>query len=160
MGLPQFMPSSYRRYAVDFDANGRVDLLGSPADAIGSVASYLKQAGWVAGEALMVPVQLPLGSESALVTGLQRTHEVFELRKAGVKFPGAELPGGSCSIVELPTPGKPSKHVAGFANFEAVTRYNRSTFYAAAVLELADAIRATREREVTANAATPPLLTW
>ena len=67
---------------------------------------------------------------------------------------------GACSIVELPTRGKPSKYVAGFANFEAVTRYNRSTFYATAVLELADAIRAAREREVTASSATPPLLTW
>lgn len=160
MGLPQFMPSSYRRFAVDFDADGRIDLMGSPSDAIGSVASYLKEAGWVAGEALFVPVELPTGREAALVSGLQRAHEVLELRKDGVKFPGAELPAGACSIVELPTRGKPSKYVAGFANFEAVTRYNRSTFYATAVLELADAIRAAREREVTASSATPPLLTW
>lgn len=146
MGLPQFRPSSYRRYAVDFDANARIDLMGSLTDAIGSVASYLRQAGWVAGEALMVPVQLPAGREPALATGLQRTHKVFELRKAGVKFPGVDLPAGSCSIVELPTRGKPSRYVAGFANLEAVTRYNRSTFDATAVLELADAIRATRDR--------------
>jgi membrane-bound lytic murein transglycosylase B len=160
MGLPQFMPSSYRRFAVDFDADGRTDLLGSPSDSIGSVASYLKQAGWVAGEAAMVPVQLPAGRAGELVTGLRRAHDVFDLRKEGVKFQGADLPDGACSIVELPTRGKPPRYVAGFANFEAVTRYNRSTFYATAVLELADAIRAAREREVTANAATPSAATW
>jgi len=160
MGLPQFMPSSYRRYAVDFDADGRIDLMGNPSDAIGSVASYLKHAGWVPGEALMVPVQLPVGREAELVSGLRRVHEVFDLRKEGVKFQGADLPGGTCSIVELPTRGKPAKYVAGFSNFEAVTRYNRSTFYATAVLELADSIRAAREREVTADAATPSAAKW
>jgi membrane-bound lytic murein transglycosylase B len=151
MGLPQFMPSSYRRYAVDFDQDGVIDLAGSPADAIGSVASYLKAYGWTVGEVPTVRVQLPAGSELDLVSGLERVHDVAFLRDKGVKFPGFALPQGTCSVVELPRPGKPSKYLAGFGNFEAITRYNRSTFYATAVLELADAIRAARTRHMTAS---------
>jgi membrane-bound lytic murein transglycosylase B len=154
MGLPQFMPSSIRKYAVDFDQDGIIDLAGSTSDAIGSIAAYLKSFGWADGEAALVPVQLPPGSALDLVTGLERTHEVDVLKEKGVKFSSKRLPEGVCSVVELPTPGKPSKYVAGFSNFEAVTRYNRSTFYATAVLDLADAIRAARTRQMTARAET------
>ena len=99
-----------------------------------------------------VTVRLPAGSEADLVTGLERAHDVDDLQQRGVKFVGKKLPEGACSVVELPTPGKPSKYVAGFSNFEAVTRYNRSTFYATAVLDLANAIRAARTRQMTARA--------
>jgi membrane-bound lytic murein transglycosylase B len=141
VGLPQFMPSSYRKYAVDYDGDGRIDLRGSPADAIGSVASYLKAFGWVPGEAPSAPVRLLPGTQSELVSGLDRIHDLLEVQGKGVVFSGGEPPAGPVSIFELPTPGKPSKFVAGFTNFEVVTRYNRSTFYASAVLELGDAIR-------------------
>jgi membrane-bound lytic murein transglycosylase B len=150
MGLPQFMPSSIRKYAVDFDQDGIIDLAGSTSDAIGSIAAYLKSFGWADGEAALVPVQLPPGSAPDLVTGLERTHEVDALKEKGVKFSSKRLPEGVCSVVELPTPGKPSKYMAGFANFEAITRYNRSTFYATAVLDLANAIREARN-QVTAS---------
>jgi membrane-bound lytic murein transglycosylase B len=141
VGLPQFMPSSYRRFAVDYDGNGQIDLLGSPADAIGSIASYMKAYGWLPGEVPTAPVRLAVGSESEFVSGLERIHEIADVQNKGVVFSGAEPPAGPCSIFELPTPGKPSKFVAGFTNFEVVTRYNRSTFYASAVLELGDAIQ-------------------
>ena len=140
------MPSSYRRYAVDYDGDGDIDLLGSPADAIGSIASYMKSFGWVPGEVPTAPVRLAVGSESEFVSGLERVHDVSDVQNKGVVFSGAEPPAGPCSIFELPTPGKPSKFVAGFTNFEVVTRYNRSTFYASAVLELADAIQKAHER--------------
>jgi membrane-bound lytic murein transglycosylase B len=141
VGLPQFMPSSYRRYAVDYDGDGVIDLLGSASDAIGSVASYLKAFGWVAGETPTAPVRLAQGTEADLVSGLQRIHDVSEVQGKGVVFSGRDPPAGLVSIFELPTPGKPSKFVAGFNNFEVVTRYNRSTFYASAVLELGAAIQ-------------------
>jgi membrane-bound lytic murein transglycosylase B len=144
VGLPQFMPSSYRRYAVDFDGDGTIDLVGSPADAIGSIASYMKAFGWVVGEAPTAPVRLALGSEEIFVSGLERVHDVSDVQSKGVVFSGRDPPAGLCSIIELPTPGQPSKFVAGFTNFEVVTRYNRSTFYASAVLELGDAIRKAR----------------
>jgi membrane-bound lytic murein transglycosylase B len=146
VGLPQFMPSSYRRHAVDYDSDGAIDLLGSPADAIGSIASYMKAFGWVAGEVATAPVRLVPGSESEFVSGLQRVHDVAEVQGKGVVFSGRDPPAGPCSIFELPTPGKGSKFVAGFTNFEVITRYNRSTFYASAVLELAAAIRTAHGR--------------
>lgn len=152
MGLPQFMPSSFRRWAVDFDGDGRIDLAGTPADAIGSIAHYLQAHGWVPRQPAYVPVELPAGAASRLVTGLARTSTVADLRAEGAVFRQADLPETECSVVELPTPGKPARYVAGFANFEAVTRYNRSTFYAMAVLELAEAIRTARGRQLAAAA--------
>jgi membrane-bound lytic murein transglycosylase B len=148
MGLPQFMPSSYRRYAVDFDRDGAIDLANSPADAIGSIASYLSAHGWTDDEPATVSIKLPAGKESELVTGLERSHRVEELRKLGVKFSKVDLPSGACSVVELPTPGRPAKYVAGFGNFGAITAYNRSTFYASAVLDLAHAIRTARDQQL------------
>jgi membrane-bound lytic murein transglycosylase B len=141
VGLPQFMPSSYRKYAVDFDGDGVIDLRGSVSDAIGSIASYIKSYGWVPGETPTSKVRLMLGSEPEFVSGLDRVHDIAIIQEKGVVFSGAEPPAGPCSIFELPTPGLPSKFVAGFNNFEVITRYNRSTFYASAVLELAGAIR-------------------
>jgi membrane-bound lytic murein transglycosylase B len=146
LGLPQFMPSSYRRYAVDYDSDGAVDLLRSPADAIGSVARYIKEFGWVQGEVPTASVRLAPGTEADLVSGLERIHDVLEVQGKGVVFKGREPPSGLVSIFELPTPGKPSMFMAGFTNFEAVTRYNRSTFYASAVLELGEAIQKARSQ--------------
>jgi membrane-bound lytic murein transglycosylase B len=141
MGLPQFMPSSYRRYAVDYDSDGAIDLVNSPADAIGSIASYMKAFGWIPGEVPTASVRLLPGTEADLVSGLDRVHDSAEVQGKGVVFSGRDPPAGFISIFELPTPGKPSRFFAGFNNFEVVTRYNRSTFYASAVLELAEAIR-------------------
>jgi len=144
VGLPQFMPSSYRRFAVDYDDDGTIDLLGSASDAIGSIASYMKAFGWVPNETPTAPVRLYPGSEMELVSGLDRIHDVSEVQNKGVVFSGRDPPAGLISIFELPTPGEPSKYVAGFNNFEVVTRYNRSTFYASAVLELGEAIHKAR----------------
>jgi membrane-bound lytic murein transglycosylase B len=155
VGLPQFMPSSYRRYAVDFDGDGAIDLINSPSDAIGSVASYLTAFGWEPGETPKAPVRLAPGSEPELISGLERVHDVLDVQARGVVFRGREPPPGPVSIFELPTPGKPSKFYAGFNNFEVVTRYNRSTFYASAVLELAEAIRKERGESQFASAAGP-----
>jgi membrane-bound lytic murein transglycosylase B len=151
VGLPQFMPSSYRRFAVDYDDDGAIDLLGSPADAIGSIASYMKSFGWVPGEMPTAPVRLAPGSEPELVSGLERIHELADVQNKGVVFSGRDPPAGPISIFELPTPGQPSKFVAGFTNFEVVTRYNRSTFYASAVLELGAAIQKSRVQKVALN---------
>lgn len=156
MGLPQFMPSSYRKYAVDYDGDGTIDLLGSPSDAIGSIASYMKAFGWMKGETPTAPIRLLPGTEPELVSGLERIHDLAEVQVKGVVFSGRDPPGGLISIFELPTPGKPSKFVAGFNNFEVVTRYNRSTFYASAVLELGDAIQKAHSRVQLASAQASP----
>jgi membrane-bound lytic murein transglycosylase B len=152
MGLPQFMPSSYRRYAVDYDGDGVIDLRESAADAIGSVAHYIREFGWIPDEPPKAPVRLLPGSEAELVSGLDRVHDLLDVQARGVVFSGREPPAGPISIFELPTPGSPSKFYAGFNNFEVVTRYNRSTFYASAVLELAEAIRkAHSESQLASN---------
>lgn len=152
VGLPQFMPSSYRKYALDFDGDGVIDLRGSAADAIGSVANYIKAYGWIPGEPPKAPVRLLPGSEPELISGLERIHDVLEVQGKGVVFANSEPPSGPCSIFELPTPGKASKFFAGFTNFEVITRYNRSTFYASAVLELAGALEKARQQvQVAAN---------
>ena len=104
MGLPQFMPSSYRRYAVDFDGDGVVDLAGSAADAIGSVASYLRAYGWTTGEPPTVSVQLPSGKEAELVTGLQRTHTVRVTQSRGAKFSVAHCRGACARSSNYPRP--------------------------------------------------------
>jgi membrane-bound lytic murein transglycosylase B len=100
--------------------------------------------GWVPRETPTAPVRLAPGTEAELVSGLDRVHDVSEVQGKGVVFSGRDPPAGFISIFELPTPGKPSKFMAGFNNFEVVTRYNRSTFYASAVLELGEAIRKAR----------------
>jgi membrane-bound lytic murein transglycosylase B len=145
MGLPQFMPSSYRRHAVDFDGDGAIDLAGSPPDAIASVARYLRNHGWTPGEPARSRVKLPAGRED-LVSGLKFTHTVADLKKKGVKFSTRQLPEGACSVIELPKPKAAPTYVVGFRNFEAITRYNRSTFYASAVLDLAEAVRSARKK--------------
>jgi membrane-bound lytic murein transglycosylase B len=153
VGLPQFMPSSYRKYAVDYDGDGRIDLRGSAADAIGSIASYMKAFGWVPGETPAAPIRLLPGTEPELVSGLERVHDVLEVQGKGVVFANLEPPAVPCAIYELPTPGKPSRFMAGFTNFEVITRYNRSTSYASAVLELAAAIERARRADTRLTSA-------
>ena len=92
MGLPQFMPSSYRKYAVDYDGDGAIDLLGSPSDAIGSIASYIKAFGWIPGEPPKAPVRLLPGSETDLVSGLERVHDVLEVQGRGHRYVRVRLP--------------------------------------------------------------------
>jgi membrane-bound lytic murein transglycosylase B len=143
IGIPQFMPGSIRRYAVDFDGNGRIDLRGSPADAIGSVANFLAQHGWLAGAAIAVPAEVS-GDRYQLLAdgGVDPERTAAELREADVVFDdsiGEETP---CVLIELESPDAPSEFLVGLQNFYVLTRYNRSSFYAAAVRELAAEVKA------------------
>lgn len=141
IGIPQFMPSSTRRYAVDFDGSGEVDLRRSAADAIGSVANFLKEHGWQAGGPVLLDAHPSGESWRPLADGAVRPkYSPGELRKAGVDFPavGEEA---QVALIELETPDKPSDVRVGLHNFYVLTRYNRSSFYAAAVHDLASAVR-------------------
>jgi membrane-bound lytic murein transglycosylase B len=143
IGIPQFMPGSIRRYAVDFDGNGRIDLRGSPADAIGSLANFLAQHGWAPGATIAAPAEVT-GERHRLLAdgGVDPGRTAAELRAAGVVFDesiGDETPS---VLIELETPGAPSEFVVGLQNFYVLTRYNRSSFYAAAVRELAAEVKA------------------
>jgi membrane-bound lytic murein transglycosylase B len=147
IGIPQFMPGSQRRFAVDFNGDGAVDLRRSPADAIGSVANFLKQHGWQAGGAVMFPARVEGEAWRAYADGsMEPRHRIADLKRAGAQFAApTELDSATAALVELPTPERESEYRVGLNNFYVLTRYNRSAFYASAVAELAAALRRTQE---------------
>jgi membrane-bound lytic murein transglycosylase B len=142
IGIPQFMPGSTRRYAVDFDGNGSIDLRRSPVDAIGSVANFLKEHGWQPGGEVLREARVGGDAWRALADGsVDPKHPPEDLRAAGVEF-DAMPEGVRAVLVELETPEKPSEYRIGLHNFWVLTRYNRSAFYASAVHDLAQAVKA------------------
>lgn len=143
IGIPQFMPSSQRAYAVDFDGDDKIDLRGSPSDAIGSVARFLNIHGWQAKAPIAVPATVT-GDPSALIAaGLKPTTPLQELLRLGVSASGDfERPA---ALIDLVAPDQPTEYWVGFDNFYVITRYNRSSFYAMSVFQLAEALRETRK---------------
>jgi membrane-bound lytic murein transglycosylase B len=143
IGIPQFMPGSYRRYAVDLDGDGKQDLSGSFADAIGSVANFLKAHGWEAGQPVAYSAQVQGENYRKLVdAGIKPTYRCGDLADFGVRAGGEAKADAPCALIELATPGEASEYLAALTNFYVLTRYNRSSMYAAAVLELAQAVKA------------------
>lgn len=151
MGLPQFMPSSWIRHAIDFDGDGRIDLFTSPADAIGSVASYFRAYNWESGMATHYPVRLEterLDKEALLAPDILPTFTVagFAARGAVLEGPALQHPG-ALALVELQNGSDaPPSYVAGTHNFYVITRYNQSSYYAMAVIELGQEVRAAMGR--------------
>ena len=141
MGIPQFISSSYRRYAVDFDGDGVRDLLTSESDAIGSVANYLKVHGWRRDEAVALPASVSGDEYKALVKkGLKPNTPVSDMDNFGVIVLYAsdnEAPG---ALIEFSNRND-TEHWVGLQNFYAITRYNHSSLYAMAVFQLAHEIR-------------------
>jgi membrane-bound lytic murein transglycosylase B len=138
IGIPQFMPGSYRRFAVDYDGDGRADLAASPADAIGSVGNFLRAHGWVRGKPAAFGAQVTGEGWRKLVDGgVTPVHRAGDLAGFGVR-PAVSLPSDVlCALIELETQGQPSDFRVTLQNFFVLTRYNRSSFYATAVLDLA-----------------------
>jgi membrane-bound lytic murein transglycosylase B len=142
MGIPQFMPSSFRAYAVDGDGDGRRDLWNSWGDVFSSVANYLKLHGWQQGEPVMAPADVGGADLAGLEFGkLTLTETVQSLRARGVKFDTMLQGDAPAVLLQLAGPDGPQYRV-GFTNFHAITRYNRSQLYASAVADLAEAIAA------------------
>ncbi len=147
MGLPQFMPSSWTKYAVDFDGDGRVDLWNSEADVIGSVANYFKGYGWRTGLPTHYPVRLsPEAQMDALLAPdilpsftPARFAELGALPVGGSNHPGplalVELQNGDPSV-----PGNEPEYIAGTENFYVITRYNWSSYYAMSVIDLGNEV--------------------
>ena len=144
IGIPQFMPGSYLKFAVDFDSDGVIDLSGNPADAIGSVANFLKQHGWKAGEPIFLDADVKGEAFRPYADGqVLPRFTIEELAKAGVTPRSGTVPADTkTALIELETPGSPSEYRLGFDNFYVITRYNRSSLYASAVSDLAAALRA------------------
>ncbi len=162
IGMAQFLPSSLRTYAVDFDGDGRVDLRNSAEDAIGSVANYLKHHGWqpdrpvywktvrtpkalkALGERADGDPELKWGMADLLAAGITPAHlrTPQQLRTFRVREGATEV-----VLVDLPSPGRPTDYVLGLPNFYAITRYNKSFFYAMAVADLGSAVKASLKRK-------------
>jgi membrane-bound lytic murein transglycosylase B len=144
MGLPQFMPSSWAKFAVDFDGDGRIDLFGSPTDAIGSVAHYFKAFDWRPGMPTHYRVGLTPGQtdmDSLLAPDILPTFGVASFVAKGAVLEGAALNHqGPLALIELLNGPDAPIYVAGTENFYAITRYNWSSYYAMAVIELAEAV--------------------
>jgi len=153
IGLPQFMPSSIRSFAVDGDGDGRIDLKQSPKDAIASVGNFMKKHGWQSGMPISFPVQPDgISAVKELADGEpQLKHTVQELIEKGILTKqqgdlqsGGVEPSSKAFIVDLPYPDKDGveqvQYFVGLNNFLTIVQYNRSYFYAQSVAEFAEAL--------------------
>ena len=142
IGIPQFIPSSYRKYAIDFDGDGRIDLVRSPADAIGSVANYYRSFGWKTGAPVVVPVDPGAVDIAPLVAaGIKPHTRVSELKTRGLIMQAPVDEDAEVTVFSVETESGP-RVMLGLNNFYVITRYNRSINYAMAVNELAREIKA------------------
>jgi membrane-bound lytic murein transglycosylase B len=151
MGMAQFMPSSWQKYAVDFDADGRVDLFDNSKDAIGSIANYLAAFGWKRGMPAHYPVQLDatrLDLPALLEKDIVPSMSSAQMAERGVIVPPQALQhAGQLALIELVNGNDATpSYVAGTDNFYVVTRYNWSSFYAMSVIELGQAVEAATSR--------------
>ena len=141
LGIPQFMPSSYRNYAVDFNSNRTIDLLRENVDSIGSVANYLQGYGWIRGEPVAARAQI--GAElPASAAGTTRTLAEWAATEIvpGVNF----APDKPARLIDF-TVEDGKEYWLAFNNFEVITRYNNSDFYAMSVFQLAEELKAARK---------------
>ncbi len=165
IGIPQFMPSSYRKHAVDFNNDGIIDLLNDPLDAIGSVANYLKQFGsprsvWLSGEPVAVRARVgevvPPGMRSnPKKSGVFRIKEMYSMATwtaVGVT-PVTQLDGDKPALLLDFTVADGVEFWLAFNNFQVITLYNNSNFYAMSVYQLAEALRNARDIEAKNSSA-------
>jgi membrane-bound lytic murein transglycosylase B len=147
MGLGQFMPSSWTKYAIDFDGDGKVDLFNSPADAIGSVANYFKAFNWKPGLPTHYPVSFDtarLDKDTLMGPDILPSFSVERFTALGAVLRGEALSHpGPLALIELlnGNDGAP-QYVAGTENFYAITRYNWSSYYAMSVIDLGAEVKA------------------
>lgn len=144
MGLGQFMPTSFVKWALDENADGKIDLWTSPDDALASVGNYLRDHGWVAGAPVTVAMVPGPGARRLRDTGLDPIFPLSQLVEWGYQPADgvAIAPEQPSNLLTLEVADGEFAHHAIFANFRVITRYNRSPMYAMAVHELAQAIRA------------------
>lgn len=152
LGLGQFMPSSWMAYAQDFDGDGHIDLTGSSADAIGSVANFLREHGWQRGQPTHLRCEPPVDPgqrERLLAPDIEPRWRLDELLAAGLQPADGQhellQAHGPWALVRLENGGAEPTYLLGSRNFWVVTRYNRSAYYALAVIELGERLRQLRD---------------
>jgi membrane-bound lytic murein transglycosylase B len=155
IGMPQFMPTSYRRFAVDFDSDGKINLWENVPDIIGSVANYLHYFGWVAGQPIVVPARLS-GTEykDIVEKGFKPHLTLAQMLSKGVEPTDTVPPDLLAGLFSLEIE-QGQEYWLAMNNFYVITRYNRSKNYAMAVYQLANAIARERESQMQAQSATP-----
>jgi len=153
IGMPQFMPTSYRRFAVDFDSDGKIDLWENVPDIIGSVANYLHYFGWVAGQPVVVPARIS-GTEykDIVEKGFKPHLTLMQMLPKGVEPTDAMPPELVAGLFALEIE-QSQEYWLAFNNFYVITRYNRSKNYAMAVYLLANAVARERDSQISAQAA-------
>ena len=141
MGYGQFIPSSYRQYAVDFDGNGKRDLWNSPRDIVGSVANYFRAHGWEARQPVAARAEVTGDSYPAVLELGYKPNTVLDaLRHEGIR-PEREMPDTlTAALIQFDQQDGP-EYWLGFNNFYVITRYNHSPLYAMAVYQLSEEIR-------------------
>ena len=148
IGLPQFMPGSLNRFAVDFDGDGRIDLQANATDVVGSVARYLAEHGWQRGMAAFYEVQVPVDSRqraTLLQPDILPSFTAEQMLQLGASLDEAgRAHDGLLALVEVQNGAAAPSYVAGTQNFYAVTRYNQSSYYAMAVITLGQAVKRSR----------------
>jgi len=140
MGLPQFMPSSFRAYAVDFDNDGHIDIWNNPTDAIGSVANYFKQHGWTQGGDVVSRASVQ-GDKAAqgLTVGIEPQLTAAQLHELG--WSSSLQLDDALKVTAFRFDGADGEEYwLGLPNFYTITRYNRSPMYAMAVYQLSQAL--------------------
>jgi len=144
MGLPQFMPSSFRAYAVDFDGDKKIDIWNNPADAIGSVANYFKQHGWSTGEPVVLLANIASAqADSGLSAGLDPDRTPARLQALG--WDAGQPLKADLPVTAFRLQGEQgAQYWLGLPNFYVITRYNRSAMYALAVYQLSEVLHNTR----------------
>lgn len=141
MGLGQFMPSSYREYAIDFDGDHHRNIWTNPTDAIGSIANYLKRHGWLAGQSIAHPTFFTgKVADDLIEKGMKPSLSRQELSAAGVSLRGVPEGDDLLALISL-TQENGEEYWLARQNFYAITRYNHSRMYAMAVTQLGLAIR-------------------
>ena len=144
MGYGQFIPSSYRAYAVDFDGDGLRDIWNNPRDAVGSIANYFSVHGWRPDGTVVVQVDVAGEAASELANRtLDLTHTVAELGALGVNVDG--LPADAPAALFRMENETGAEYWLGLNNFYVITRYNRSRLYALAVHQLGQTIKSRRQ---------------
>ena len=140
MGIPQFISSSYRHYAVDFDKDGTIDIWGNPADAIGSVANYFKMHGWKKGQKIALRVSVTGSNFEELIdTSLEPDRTISELSHMGIIADDKIDDNTNARLLKFKQEIN-DEYWLGLENFYVITRYNHSALYAMAVYQLSQEI--------------------